>query len=159
MSDPDSSLISFRRTPASVRRLHLEAFARLLCDEVSQGRPFDCLIADDRELQRLNREFRGKDYPTDVLSFPSGLSPRRRVAASPRRDPLGSLAISHERAAAQAAEHGHSLETELRILLLHGVLHLTGMDHETDQGRMARAEARWRTRLGLPDGLIARAHR
>jgi len=57
----------------------------------------------------------------------------------------------------QAAQHGHSLADELRILMLHGALHLAGMDHETDRGEMAQAEVRWRKRLGLPDGLIERA--
>jgi probable rRNA maturation factor len=95
-------------------------------------------------LRRLNRTFRGKDYATDVLSFPS--------------EDMPELAISFDRAAAQASELGHSVEEELRILMLHGLLHLAGMDHETDAGSMARAETRWRKRLGLPSGLIERAH-
>jgi len=70
----------------------------------------------------------------------------------------GEIAISLDRAAAQAAEHGHSIDEEVRILMLHGALHLTGMDHETDAGEMARAETRWRKRLGLPCGLIERVH-
>ena len=156
MSDPDSNLISFRRAPAEVRRLELDVFARLLCDEVARGRTFDCLIADDREMRHLNRQFRGKDYTTDVLSFPA--LQHGDVAARRGRE-MGSIAISWQQAKEQAAEHGHSVEAELRILMLHGVLHLTGLDHETDRGQMARVEARWRERLGLPDGLIARAHR
>jgi len=95
-------------------------------------------------LRRLNREFRGKDYPTDVLSFPGS------------DGHLGDLAISAARARAQAREFGHTTEDELRILMLHGVLHLMGMDHEADNGRMARAERRWRRELGLPNGLIER---
>ena len=70
---------------------------------------------------------------------------------------LGEIAISADRAAEQAREFGHSRLDEIRILMLHGVLHLLGMDHETDRGRMARAEARWRRKLDLPTGLIARA--
>jgi probable rRNA maturation factor len=70
---------------------------------------------------------------------------------------LGDLAISLPRARAQAAALGHNLEQELRILMLHGVLHLVGMDHETDNGHMARAEKLWRIRLGLPAGLIERS--
>jgi len=65
-------------------------------------------------------------------------------------------AISAARARVQAAAIGHSLENEIRILMLHGVLHLTGLDHETDSGEMARAEMRWRRKLGLPAGLIQR---
>src|SRR5258707_172288 len=94
----------------------------------------------------LKRCFLGHDYPTDVLSFPSdGIIV------------LGDLAISAARAAAQARALGHSQLEEIRILMLHGVLHLVGMDHETDRGRMARAETRWRKKLNLPPGLIARA--
>ena len=122
-------------------------FAAALRDAVARGRDFHCLITDDAELRRLNRRFRGADYATDVLSFPSG----------GRRGPLGDIAISAARAAAQAREFGHSRVDEIRILMLHGVLHLLGMDHESDGGRMARAEARWRRKLNLPTGLIARA--
>jgi probable rRNA maturation factor len=129
-----------------VRPRAIELFARKLQRELAKGRPFDVLITGDAELQRLNREYRGKDYATDVLSFP-------------QEDPgavLGDLAISAARARAQAREFGHSTEDEIRILILHGVLHLTGMDHEADSGAMARAEKRWRARLGLPNGLIER---
>ncbi len=101
-----------------------------------------CLVSDDAELQRLNKQFRGKDYATDVLSFPE--------------DGGGEIAISFDRATAQAAEMGHSVDEELRILMLHGVLHLNGLDHETDKGEMRRTEERWRKKLGLPAGLIKR---
>jgi probable rRNA maturation factor len=69
---------------------------------------------------------------------------------------LGELAISFDRASEQAAQQGHGIEEELRILILHGLLHLRGMNHETDRGEMARAERAWRKRLGLPAGLIER---
>jgi probable rRNA maturation factor len=121
--------------------------ARIL-NEVAESRAFTCLLTRDAELQRLNREFLGHDYPTDVLSFPSGESTF-----------LGELAISVDRAAAQAAEFGHSVEEEIGILMLHGVLHLLGMDHEKDRGKMRRTEAKWRQFLGLPVGLIERAAR
>jgi probable rRNA maturation factor len=152
MSDPPSSLVLFRRVPAGVRRAALDRFALALRHEVAEGREFECLITNDRELQRLNREFRGKDEPTDVLSFPAAETPAGAAT-------LGVLAVSWQRASAQASEYGHSLESELRILMLHGVLHLLGMDHETDRGRMARLEARWRLRFHLPGGLIERARR
>ena len=143
---PSDDLVSFRRAPAALRRTPLKEFARTLRDDVARGREFHCLITDDRELRRLNRRFLGHDRPTDVLSFP--LDDDRR---------LGELAISAGRAAAQARQFGHSQLDEIRILMLHGVLHLVGMDHETDRGRMARAETRWRKKLNLPAGLIARA--
>jgi probable rRNA maturation factor len=154
MSEPPSSIVVFRRVPADARPAGLERFARVLSEEVADGRLFECLVTNDAELRRLNAQFRGKDTPTDVLSFPAA-----RVRASGTQELfLGSLAISWQRARAQARENRHSLQSELRILMLHGVLHLLGMDHENDRGRMARAESRWRTRLRLPHGLIERAH-
>jgi probable rRNA maturation factor len=152
---PEGSSITFRRVPKSFRQsleLPLRRFTRALEKSVGQGRTFDCLITNDAELRRLNREFRRKDAATDVLSFPAGPLPHGRASESR----LGDLAISLPRARAQAAALGHNLEQELRILMLHGVLHLAGMDHETDGGRMARAEKRWRIRFGLPAGLIER---
>jgi probable rRNA maturation factor len=143
MPPPEDPLI-YRRAPKGLARRRLRAFAEEISQTVAAGRRFSCLLTDDRELRRLNREFRGEDCPTDVLSFsepgPDGF--------------LGEMAISAERAKAQARSHGHSLGQEIGILMLHGLLHLLGMDHETDRGRMARAEKSWRTKLGLPVGLI-----
>ena len=127
-------------------RRALREFAKQLQEQVTGSRPFCCLIADDTELRRLNKQFRKKDYATDVLSF---------LPADPNGS-LGDLAISWDRAKAQAAEHDHAVDDEIRILMLHGVLHLTGMDHEKDGGEMARVEIRWRKRLNLPTGLIER---
>ena len=99
-------------------------------------------------MQDLNRRFRRKNKPTDVLSFPS------RAAESPAilRSPL-------EIAAANAADLGHSLATEVKILILHGLLHLAGYDHETDDGEMLARETALRQELKLPVGLIERAQR
>jgi probable rRNA maturation factor len=138
-----------------MRPLATQRFARKLQAQVCRGRPFDCLIAGDATLRRLNREFRGTDRATDVLSFPALAPP---VKPSPARAAtLGDIAISLPRARVQARRFGHRTEQEVRILMLHGLLHLLGMDHETDSGRMARAERRWRARLGLPAGLLERA--
>ncbi len=109
----------------------------------------EVLLSDDRALRRLNRQFRGKNKATDVLSFPA---PGEFAG-----EHAGDLAISLETAARQAAEHGLTLRDEVRILLLHGVLHLAGYDHEMDDGEMAEQEAALRRRLRLPVGLIARA--
>ena len=109
----------------------------------------DVLLAGDPTLKRLNRDYRGKNQATDVLSFPAPPEVAGQHA--------GDLAISLETAARQAEEHGHSLRDEVRVLLLHGLLHLNGMDHETDGGGMARREAGLRQQLRLPAGLIARA--
>ena len=149
MSSPDGSTVTFRRTPPDLRRRSVERFARRLQTEIAKGRPFACLITGDAELRRLNREFRGLDYSTDVLSFP----------ASGPAIHLGDLAISLGRARAQAREFGHDIEQEIEILMLHGLLHLMGFDHEIDGGQMARAEKRWRARLGLANGLIERVRR
>jgi probable rRNA maturation factor len=149
MSSPEGSTVTFRRVPADLRPRTIERFARKLQESVAKGRTFDCLITGDAELRKLNREFRGKDYATDVLSFPS-------VAQAVMPALLGDVAISLQRARAQARQFGHDTGQEIQILMLHGVLHLLGMDHESDAGRMARAESRWRARLGLPNGLIER---
>jgi probable rRNA maturation factor len=147
MSSPDGSSVTFRRSVADVPPATLQRFARRLQRELAKGRPFDCLITGDAEMRRLNSRYRGKDLPTDVLSFPS----------APEAYPhLGDLAISLARARVQAREFGHTTAEELRILMLHGLLHLLGMDHEDDSGRMARAEKRWRKRLGLANSLIER---
>jgi probable rRNA maturation factor len=139
-------LITYRRPPATLKRIRIEKFAQLAREQVARDREFHCLVTGDAELKSLNLRFRGKDKATDVLSFPSG-----------EKNPLGDIAISLGRARVQARERGHSIETEVCILLLHGVLHLTGMDHETDNGKMARAELRWQRKLGLPAGLIERS--
>ena len=144
MSSPEGSTVTFRRVPADLRPRAIQSFARKLQREVAKGRPFDCLVTGDAELRRLNRQYRGKDYATDILSFPAA------------EGHLGDLAISSARARSQAREFGHTTEDEVRILMLHGLLHLLGHDHETDDGRMARAERRWRRELGLPNGLIER---
>jgi probable rRNA maturation factor len=142
---PDDIPLLFH-TSSRVRRGELRSFLGDLSRRVARGRTIACLIADDAEIRRLNRQYRGKNYATDVLSFPTGSN-----------GPAGDIAISIDRARAQAAERGHTLADELRILMLHGALHLAGMDHETDSGEMARAEIRWRKRLGLPCGLIERS--
>ncbi len=98
----------------------------------------------------MNAHYRHVDAATDVLSFPAGPD---------GGGSLGDVAIAVGVARRQATEQGHSLTTELRILALHGLLHLLGYDHEEDDGRMRRLEERLRRRAGLPRGLIARASR
>lgn len=150
----DGSPLLFADTRRRINRRLLDAFSRRLRDEVARGRTFRCLITGDARLRRLNREFRGKDHATDVLSFPSA---RPFLLIQDADAPvLGEIAISAARAAAQARALGHSLETEISILMLHGLLHLLGLDHESDHGRMAGVEGRWRAKLGLPNGLIER---
>ncbi len=104
-------------------------------------------LLSDPAMRRLNKQFRDADYATDVLSFPSDVRGR-----------LGDMAVARGVATRQAKALGHSLRVELRVLVLHGLLHLLGYDHETDTGEMARAEERLRRKAGLPLGLIAREH-
>jgi probable rRNA maturation factor len=106
-------------------------------------------ILPDHRVRALNRKYRGKDKPTDVLSFPE-------IGAGPSVF-LGDIAISRGIAQKQAKLLGHSLSDEIRVLALHGLLHLLGYDHESDSGRMERVEARLRRKAGLPLGLIARS--
>jgi probable rRNA maturation factor len=110
----------------------------------------EVLLADDHTLRTLNRSFRGKNKPTDVLSFPSPPPMKGQPVHA------GDLAISLETAARQAATYGHSLRDEVKILLLHGLLHLSGLDHETDNGEMAVREAELRSKLKLSNTLIER---
>jgi len=109
------------------------------------------LVTSNAELRELNRRFRGKDQATDVLSFPAlpGLKPRY----------AGDIAISAEIAAHNARTLGHTAAEEIKILALHGILHLRGYDHERDRGKMARREEKLRRELRLPIALIERGRR
>ncbi len=142
--DPPSTIsISTLSSSGLARFLNRARLAVGLTGEV------EVLLTGDATLRRLNKGFRGKNKATDVLSFP----------APPEISPVhaGDLAISLETAARQAATFGHSLRDEVRILLLHGILHLAGEDHETDHGEMAARETLLRRELRLPTTLIERA--
>ncbi len=127
----------------------LTRFLRRARERVGLEGEVDVLLTSDVEIKRLNRTFRKKNKATDVLSFPA---PEEIFA-----EHAGDLAISLETAARQAESFGHSLNDEVRILLLHGLLHLAGMDHEADAGEMAEREAELRQALKLRNGLIERA--
>ncbi|HYY59404.1 MAG TPA: rRNA maturation RNase YbeY [Pyrinomonadaceae bacterium] len=103
------------------------------------------VFVSDRAMRDLNRRFRGRDVTTDVLSFPAGQTEFEKIADAN----MGDVVISLERAEAQAAEHGLGFEEEVSQLILHGLLHLCGYDHETDNGEMNRLELRLRRRLGI----------
>jgi probable rRNA maturation factor len=109
------------------------------------------LVTSDAAMRDLNRRFRGKNESTDVLSFPSEHLVRGAEKIA------GDVAISVEMAIRQSVEQGHSLAVEIKVLMLHGLLHLAGYDHETDAGEMRRRERSLRGRLGLPLGLIERS--
>jgi probable rRNA maturation factor len=153
MSESGSTLL-FRELPPHLKfspqeKRSLREFAQSASTQVVNGRTFTCVLSDDTELCRLNNTFLGHNYATDVLSFPQQADGRN----------LGEIIISAERAEAQAAEFGHSRIDEIRILMLHGLLHLAGMDHETDRGEMEFAESKWREEFGLPVALISRSQR
>jgi probable rRNA maturation factor len=134
-----------RRKTKEISRLALARFANQAQRAVRLSGEVNILLTSDSEIQRLNREFRHKDTPTDVLSFP---------AAAPEAG--GDIAISLQTARRQAAEAGHELLTEVKVLILHGMLHLAGHDHESDHGQMLRLEQRLRAGLNLRAGLIER---
>jgi probable rRNA maturation factor len=121
----------------------------------ARGNVSVALLSDSR-VRALNRRYRGVDRATDVLSFPAG-DDRRAGAGAARA--LGDIVIARGVAARQAAEAGHSTSIELRVLALHGLLHLMGYDHHGDGGRMRAVERRLRRRGGLREGLIERARR
>ena len=107
------------------------------------------LVTSNAELKSLNRRFRKKDKPTDVLSFPAEPGAHKNFA--------GEIAISAEVATKSARMLGHSPADEVKILVLHGILHLRGYDHECDNGQMATRETQLRAKLRLPIGLIERS--
>jgi probable rRNA maturation factor len=120
------------------------------------------ILTSDAAVRALNRRYRGEDRPTDVLSFPldvetvRGKRPSRRRTVPPAY--LGDIVIARGVARRQARTAAHSADTEMRLLALHGLLHLLGYSHD-DDGTMARVERRLRTKGGLPEGLIERAGR
>ncbi|HTH54057.1 MAG TPA: rRNA maturation RNase YbeY [Edaphobacter sp.] len=137
--------------PVVLSRTGLTRFLRRAREAVGLDGDVDVLLTSDAELRRLNRQFRKKDKSTDVLSFPTP----EEIAG----EHAGDLAISLDTAGRQADRFGHSLDEEVRILMLHGLLHLAGMDHETDSGEMAEREQELRKKLRLPVTLIERATR
>ena len=129
----------------------LRAFAARLARALRLGKEsFAVALVGDREIAALNRRYRGKAMATDVLSFPASNGKRSGVPTDGRRAGYrGDVVISVETARRNARRLGHSAAEEIKLLTLHGVLHLLGYDHESDQGQMARREHRLRRRLGL----------
>lgn len=132
MSDCEIVLLNPNHYPESAARRLRPWLAGLLAALAPETGSFGARFVSDREMRRVNRDFRGKDKTTDVLSFPG------------EEGHLGDVMISVPTARRQAAEAGHGVDRELKVLLLHGVLHCMGYDHETDQGEMERLERRLR---------------
>lgn len=140
------------KSEAGLARAPMLKFLRLARAAIGLDGEVHVLLADDATLRRLNLQFRGKDKATDVLSFPAS----ETTTFHGDKKLAGDLAVSLETAARQAKKFGHTLKDEVRVLVLHGLLHLAGFDHEQDQGQMAAREAELRSELGLPGGLIER---
>jgi probable rRNA maturation factor len=147
--EPDAS---FPR--AALPKRELSRFLADACERIGLVGEVTVLLSTDAHVQELNRTYRRKNKPTDVLSFPAAVS--LFEGAEPT---AGDLAISIDTAKRQAEALGHTLKLELQILMLHGLLHLGGFDHEKDTGQMARRESGLRRHYGLPAGLIQRAGR
>jgi probable rRNA maturation factor len=161
-------VVDERGRPAPARGL--AAWLRRVSPVRARGSVSIALVSDTR-VRTLNRKYRRKDAPTDVLSFPgggTGRTGRKRVGFPPLPFPpiqpilpgppfLGEIVIARGVARRQAREAGHTKLAELKVLALHGLLHLLGYDHERDNGRMRRVEGRLRRKGGLREGLIERA--
>jgi probable rRNA maturation factor len=132
----------------SLGKRDLNRFLAAAVEALGLAGEFSVLLTGDDRLRTLNRQYRGIDKPTDVLSFPA--SPEAGTGG-------GDLAISLDVASEQAANYGHALQMEVKILILHGLLHLAGYDHESDQGQMRRRETRLRKQFALPAGLVERS--
>jgi probable rRNA maturation factor len=156
-----------RRKSKELSRLALARFANKAQRATGLRGEVNILLTGDAEMQRLNRQFRRKDKPTDVLSFPTAPAGGHAPAAGARAPAAGSaalpdsadggdIAISLAAARVQAAALGHDLLTEVKVLILHGMLHLAGHDHERDHGQMLRLEQKLRDELHLDAGLIER---
>jgi probable rRNA maturation factor len=155
--DPDSRRLRVAITDGQGRPVRAPGLGGWLVS-VAPARARGMLVialVTDAEIRALNRRYRRRNQLTDVLSFPAG----RADAAPDGEVSLGDLVIGTGVARRQASEAGHAYATELKVLALHGLLHLLGYDHHAadDQGRMARLEARLRRKGGLAAGLIERA--
>jgi probable rRNA maturation factor len=138
--NPNKPVLFNRQRRVSFRRREVAEFVTRLERELAGGAEIALCVVSDAAIRRYNRRYRSVDQATDVLSFPPS-----------------DLLISADTARRQARRLGHSLEAEIKVLALHGTLHLLGHDHERDRGEMARLERRWRRRLGLPQTLTERA--
>ena len=148
-------MILNRQRAVRLARRPLESFLRRAQEAVGfQGAGVTVCLVSDAEIARLNETFRKKKGPTDVLSFPvvvrrRPLGLRRNSKTARGTLDLGDIAISPETARRYAKKNGRKLSSELQVLILHGMLHLLGYDHETDRGEMDRVERKLRRRLGL----------
>ncbi len=142
-------MVIFQKRVPGLTELALDRFVARARRAAGLKGTVNVLLTTSAEMKSLNRRFRGKDQPTDVLSFPA--------EPDAQKQPAGEIAISSEIAAENARARGHSPAEEVKILVLHGLLHLRGYDHECDNRQMARREKQLRAKFHLPLGLIERA--
>jgi probable rRNA maturation factor len=131
------------QTNLEINLEEIEKIAKSITDK-----EFELIIVDNKTIQELNKEYRNIDKATDVLSFPLDVSCEHM--------PIGSVIISADKVIEKANELGHSVEDEFKLLLIHGLLHLTGYDHETDNGEMREKEEELIKQFNLPESLIVR---
>jgi probable rRNA maturation factor len=143
------NVVILHKRVADLTELALNRFVARARSAAGLKASVNVLLTTSAEMKSLNRRFRGKDAPTDVLSFPADPAAAKKFA--------GEIAISAELATQNALALGHSPAEEIKILVLHGILHLRGYDHECDNGQMARREKQLQAKLRLPLGLIERA--
>ena len=158
--DPEASRTTQGRADAALALSVLRPFLRRARKAVPVAGEVSVLLASDDAIRHLNGKFRGKHRPTDVISFPALEMPEEKSTSRKHLKPptpAGDLAISLDAAARQAQQFGHAVIVELKILMLHGLLHLAGYDHEIDAGEMADREEYLRRRFRLPITLIARS--
>jgi probable rRNA maturation factor len=140
--------IILKRRVSGASEKAIQRFAARACNAAGLRGCITVLVTGNREIQALNARFRRKKYATDVLSFPPPVFSESFA---------GDIAISLDIAARNARALGHSVSDEIRILILHGILHLAGYDHEGDKGEMTQKELTLRKKLALPAGLIERS--
>ena len=145
-------MVILQKKVAGLSELSLSRFVLRARQSVGLRGGVNVLVTSSSAMRALNSQFRGKNKPTDVLSFPV-----RSILSRGKKAFAGEIAISAEMAAQSAARLGHSVALEIKILVLHGILHLAGFDHERDNGEMARKEAKCRRVLRLPVSLTERS--
>ncbi len=149
-------LVIFEKRVAKLSHTALARFVLRASRAAGLRGAVNVLVTSSAEMKALNRRFRDKDEATDVLSFPAMDNQGRLVGRSTRKELAGEIAISAEIAAQNARTLGHPSGVEVKVLVLHGILHLRGYDHEHDRGQMAKRELKLRRELHLPSGLIER---
>lgn len=132
-----------QQTKIKIETRQFKSFADSILSEIANGKTITVAFISDKKMAELNNQFRGKNYTTDVLSFPF------ENEFEDEETFLGDIVISVEQSQRQATENNLTLENEIEQLILHGILHLLGYDHETDNGEMNQLELQLREKFGV----------